>query len=207
MRYAVTVGDRAIAVETPDLDGAPQRAHLDGAEIEIDWRVIGAAAARDADGARTGHYSLLIGAASHDIIVRDLGAAPDDDSARAFEVTVGARTYTLRLRDERARALAQLTGGARHTGDAIVRAPMPGLVVTILAEEGQPVARGQAVVVLEAMKMENDLATPRTGVIKSVRVKKGQTVNQGDILVIISDAPSATETTPESDDTNEETAD
>ncbi|HEY7849294.1 MAG TPA: acetyl-CoA carboxylase biotin carboxyl carrier protein subunit, partial [Ktedonobacterales bacterium] len=52
---------------------------------------------------------------------------------------------------------------------------------------GQEVARGQAIVVLEAMKMENDLTTPRAGVVKRVSVAKGQTVNQGDTLAIIGD--------------------
>jgi biotin carboxyl carrier protein len=207
MRYAVTVGDRAITVETPDPDGAPQRAQVDSAEFAIDWRAFGAALARAEDGTRTGHYSLLIGDTSYDLIVRDLGQSPEDEGARVYEVVVGARTYTVRLRDERASALAQLTGGAHHAGDAIIRAPMPGLVVNVLAMEGQAVERGQAVAVLEAMKMENDLTTPRAGVVKSVRVAKGQTVNQGDMLIVISDAPDGSAGTETGDETDEETAD
>jgi biotin carboxyl carrier protein len=207
MRYAVSVGDRAITVETPDPDGAPQRARLDSAEFAIDWRAIGSALARAEDGTRTGHYSLLVGDTSYDLIVRDLGAAPDDEGARAFEVVVGARTYTVRLRDERASALAQLTGSAHHAGDAIIRAPMPGMVVNVLAMEGQVVERGQAVAVLEAMKMENDLTTPRAGIVKNVRVAKGQTVNQGDTLVIIGDAPDGATGAETADETDEETAD
>lgn len=207
MRYVVTVGERAIMVETPDPDGAPERASVDGAEVALDWRAVGGASMREVGGVRTGHFSLLAGQASYDVYVRDLGEAPDDEGARAFEVTVGARTYTLRLRDERARALERLTSGARHTGDAVIRAPMPGLVSSVLAAEGEAVERGQAVVVLEAMKMENDLATPRAGVVKSVRVAKGQTVNQGDMLVVVGDAPGEAGTSPESDDSDEEIAD
>ncbi len=71
-------------------------------------------------------------------------------------------------------------------GNALVRAPMPGLVLGIPLEIGTRVARGQTVVVLEAMKMENDLASPTAGTLEEVRVSKGQTVNQGDILVVIS---------------------
>jgi biotin carboxyl carrier protein len=62
---------------------------------------------------------------------------------------------------------------------------MPGLVLGIPLDAGAAVARGQAVVVLEAMKMENDLPSPIAGTIKEVRVSKGQTVNQGDVLVVI----------------------
>lgn len=207
MRYVVTVGERAIMVETPDPDGAPERASVDGAEVALDWRAVGGASMREVGGVRTGHFSLLAGQTSYDVYVRDLGEAPDDEGARAFEVTVGARTYTLRLRDARARALERLTSGTRHTGDAVIRAPMPGLVSNVLAAEGEAVERGQAVVVLEAMKMENDLATPRAGVVKSVRVAKGQTVNQGDMLVVVGDAPGEAGTTPESDDSDEEIAD
>ena len=67
----------------------------------------------------------------------------------------------------------------------MVRAPMPGMVLGIPMESGAKVERGQTVVVLEAMKMENDLASPITGTVKEVRVSKGQTVNQGDVLVVV----------------------
>ncbi len=207
MRYVVTVGERAILVETPDPDGAPERAGVDGAEVALDWRAVGEAPMREVDGVRSGHFSLLAAHASYDVYVRDLGEATDDEGARAFEVTVGARTYTLSLRDERARALERLTGGTRHTGDAVIRAPMPGLVSNVLASVGEVVERGQALVVLEAMKMENDLATPRAGVVKSVRVAKGQTVNQGDPLVVVGDAPGEAGTAPESEESDEEIAD
>lgn len=205
MRYVVTVGERAITVETPDPDGAPERASVDGAEVALDWRAVGGALMREVGGARTGHFSLLAGQVSYDVYVRDLGEAPDEEGARAFEVTVGARTYTVRLRDERARALERLTGGTRHTGDAVIRAPMPGLVSNVLTAEGQAVERGQVVVALEAMKMENDLATPRAGVVKRVNVTKGQTVNQGDTLAIIGDPADATPSEDAESETESET--
>ncbi|HEU0026259.1 MAG TPA: biotin/lipoyl-containing protein [Ktedonobacterales bacterium] len=207
MRYIVTIGERAITVETPDPDGAPERVSVDGAETAVDWRALGAALGAGDGETRAGHFSLLAGQASYDVYVRDLGDAQDEEGARAFEVTVGARTFTIRLRDERTQALERLTGGARHAGDAVIRAPMPGLVSNVLAAEGQAVERGQAVVVLEAMKMENELATPRPGVVKSVHVTKGQTVNQGDTLVIVGDAPGDAEAAPDGDEAEEEIAD
>jgi biotin carboxyl carrier protein len=206
MRYIVTVGERAITVETPDPDGAPERASVDGVETVVDWRALGAALGAREGETRAGHYSLLAGQASYDVYVRDLGETPDEEGARGFEVTVGARTFTIRLRDERTQALERLTGGARHAGDAVIRAPMPGLVSNVLAAEGQAVERGQAIVVLEAMKMENDLTTPRSGIVKSVHATKGQTVNQGDTLVIVGDAPGA-EASAEGEEAEEETAD
>jgi len=65
---------------------------------------------------------------------------------------------------------------------------MPGLVLNITKAAGETVARGETVVVLEAMKMENDLSTPHAGTVKEVLVSKGQTVNQGDVLVVVAGA-------------------
>ncbi|HEX9037824.1 MAG TPA: biotin/lipoyl-containing protein [Ktedonobacterales bacterium] len=207
MRYVVMVGERAITIETPEPGDEARRASVDDVDTAVDWRALGGPVTREVDGARIGHYSLLAGEASYDLFVRDLGISPDGAGERLFEVTVGGHTHTMRLRDERSRALQQLTGGGHHSGDAAIRAPMPGLVSRVLAEEGQSVARGQAVVILEAMKMENDLATPRAGVVKSMRVKNGQTVNQGDTLVVIGDAPDQAGGAADDDDTSSEIAD
>ncbi|HET9111707.1 MAG TPA: biotin/lipoyl-containing protein [Ktedonobacterales bacterium] len=194
MRYLVNVDEREISVSVDEPDGPATQAEVDGVTTPVDWRVVSAAIRAAAQGENTaGHYSLLIGTASYDVYARAIEAPDDaDEGAQAYEVTVGARTFTVTLRDERTRALGRLAGGAHHSGDATIRAPMPGLVSTVLAQEGQEVTRGQTIVVLEAMKMENDLATPRAGIVKRVIAVKGQTVNQGDTLAIIGDPDGAT---------------
>ncbi|HEX8995472.1 MAG TPA: biotin/lipoyl-containing protein [Ktedonobacterales bacterium] len=194
MRFLVTVDEHDISVAVSEPDGPASQAEVDGQATPVDWRVVGAAARSLATGAEAGHYSLLVGVASYDIYARPIETLDGAEGAQSYEITVGARTFTVTLRDERTQALATLAGGAHHSGDATIRAPMPGLVSNVLAQEGQEVARGQAIVVLEAMKMENDLATPRAGVVKSVRVQKGQTVNQGDTLAIVGDADNASAT-------------
>ena len=209
MRYLVTVDEREISVEMDESggDAAPQ-ANVDGVRTPIDWRVVTAAARAVAGGADTaGHYSLLLGASSYDIYARPITTpdSADDEGAQVYEITVGARTFTVTLRDERTQALGRLAGGAHHSGDATIRAPMPGLVSNVLAQEGQEVARGQAIIVLEAMKMENDLTTPRAGVVKRVNVTKGQTVNQGDTLAIIGDPADATPSEDAESETESET--
>jgi biotin carboxyl carrier protein len=198
MRFLVNVDEREISVALEEPDGPATRADVDGVTTPLDWRVMGMAARSLAAGdGEAGHYSLLVGATSYDIYARPIAAEDAGAGAQAYEITVGARTFTVTLRDERTQALAHLAGGAHHTGDATIRAPMPGLVSNVLAQEGQEVARGQAIIVLEAMKMENDLATPRAGLVRSIRVRKGQTVNQGDTLAIVGDPDGAV--TPESD--------
>jgi acetyl-CoA/propionyl-CoA carboxylase, biotin carboxylase, biotin carboxyl carrier protein len=78
---------------------------------------------------------------------------------------------------------ANAGGGASGSGDVAV--PMQGTIVKVLVEVGQEVAVGQAVVVLEAMKMENQIAAEKAGKVKEIKVTVGSTVGAGDIVVVI----------------------
>lgn len=190
MRYLVTVDERPVTISLPDADGAALRAEVDGAAIAADWRALEALSAQRP----AGHYSLLVGLDSYDVFVRRLPADDEEEGdAARYELRIGGQVFTVIARDERTQALGRLAAAARHTGEAVIRAPMPGLVSNIMVEEGQEVARGQAIVALEAMKMENDLSTPRAGVVKAIRVRKGQTVNQGETLAIIGDPAAGAE--------------
>jgi len=188
MRYVATVGERTYTIGLQE-DGHQREVTLGDNRLTVDWRSVGGAALSTGidDRDEAGHYSLLLGAQSFDVFVQPVPADDEDGTSRVFEVYVRGQVYRVRLADERARTLASLAGGAHASGDANIRAPMPGLVSHVLVEEGAEVQRGQAVVVLEAMKMENDLPAPRAGVLKSLRVSKGQAVNQGDLLAVIGD--------------------
>jgi biotin carboxyl carrier protein len=86
--------------------------------------------------------------------------------------------------DERTRHIRSLTGSAgAQRGMPPLKAPMPGLVLRVLAAPGQTVAPGEGVVVLEAMKMENELRASAAAVVKQVRVKPGEPVEKGQVLV------------------------
>lgn len=86
--------------------------------------------------------------------------------------------------DERTRHIRGLTGSAgAQRGTPPLKAPMPGLVLRILAEPGQAITAGAGVVVLEAMKMENELRAAAGSVVKAVRVKPGEAVEKGQVLV------------------------
>lgn len=90
------------------------------------------------------------------------------------------------VEDERTHALRELAGGPEPGRDAReLRAPMPGLVVRVLVEPGHEVAAGDGLVVMEAMKMENELSARAAGTVAAVRVEEGQTVNQDDVLVTL----------------------
>jgi len=81
--------------------------------------------------------------------------------------------------------LVGLTRAGVNSSASRIQAPMPGLVVNVLLEQGASVEQGQTVTVLEAMKMENDLVSPIAGTIKEIKVGKGQTVDQGAVLVLV----------------------
>jgi biotin carboxyl carrier protein len=201
MRYVATSGERKVTVELAD-NGGSGHASVDDVAVDVQWQAVGNAVLSGTLGAEAGHYSLLVGARSYDVYVHRVSEAGQEtgaDDAQVFEVAIAGQTYRVRLEDERTQRLAQLAGGSREKGTAAVVAPMPGLVSNIMATVGEAVQRAQTVVVLEAMKMENDLGAPRAGVVRDILVEKGQAVNQGQVLAIIGDP----EGTPAADDSDE----
>ncbi len=184
MAYVSSVGDKAYTVDAGE--SSPQREiNIDGMRYNIDWRQI-APLATDAQGQSSvgGRYSLLIAGKSYEVFARRVKRA--DEAGYRYEILVAGQRFEIAVEDEREKALKGSIQSAHESGEAMVRAPMPGLVLGLPMEPGAEVERGQTVVILEAMKMENDLASPITGKVKEIRVSKGQTVNQGDVLVVVS---------------------
>jgi biotin carboxyl carrier protein len=99
-------------------------------------------------------------------------------------VSVGGREYGVRMTDPKHLRGAGALGGEQG-GRAQVKAPMPGKVVRVLVEAGQVVEAGQGLVVVEAMKMQNELKSPKSGTVSEVRAAAGSTVNAGDVLVVV----------------------
>ncbi|HLJ82229.1 MAG TPA: biotin/lipoyl-containing protein [Ktedonobacterales bacterium] len=189
MRYVASVGSQQHTVALQE-NGHMRQVSLDDRDLTLDWRLIGAERPHTSTpgDVRADHFSLLVGERSYEAYARLVENAEDSEgSGLTVEVMIGGRPYVVHIRDERSQELASLAGGGHAAGDVAIRAPMPGLVVNVLVAEGAEVTRGQTVVVLEAMKMENDLAAPRTGVVRAIRASKGQTVNQGDALAVIGD--------------------
>ena len=101
-----------------------------------------------------------------------------------LRVSVGAREYGVTLTDPKHLRGAS-AGGGEQGGRAQIKAPMPGKVVRVLVEAGQAVEAGQPVVVVEAMKMQNELKSPKSGTVAELRAAPGSTVNAGDVLVVV----------------------
>jgi biotin carboxyl carrier protein len=99
------------------------------------------------------------------------------------EVSVNGRVYRVAAYDPRAFRSRTAAGGAH--GRQTVVAPMPGRVIRVLVEAGQEVEAGQGVVVVEAMKMQNEMKAPKTGKVVEVRTEAGAAVAAGEPLVVI----------------------
>jgi acetyl/propionyl-CoA carboxylase alpha subunit len=103
-------------------------------------------------------------------------------------LTHGGDRWEVEVIDERTRHIRSLTSGSDHRRAAeVLRAPMPGLVVRVQAKPGDRVATGAGLVVLEAMKMENELKAPGPARVKSIRVVAGEAVEKGQVLVEFED--------------------
>ena len=123
-------------------------------------------------------YSLLLDGKSYDIHIDE--SATDEE---ALELHLMSRVIRARASDARKRRVAREADGP--DGPVQIAAPMPGRVVKILAPAGTAVTRGDGIIVLEAMKMENELKAPRDGTVASVLVEEGQGVEGGALLATI----------------------
>jgi biotin carboxyl carrier protein len=136
----------------------------------------GQAHAVDARQAAEGIWSLLLGAVSYTVDV--------SESDGAYVVEVGGESYRIRVEEE-TRYIIRTRGAKAAAGGQVLKAPMPGKVTVIEVAVGQGVKPGDGLVVLEAMKMENEFRASVAGIVKEVRVQVGQAVNPGDVLVVI----------------------
>jgi acetyl/propionyl-CoA carboxylase alpha subunit len=101
----------------------------------------------------------------------------------AYAVSVGGKRIEIEIIDAR----AALRKAAQHgqLGTVEVRAPMPGKVVKVLVSEGAPVEMNQGLLVIEAMKMQNEIKSPKKGTVRKVGVRETEAVNAGDLLVVV----------------------
>ena len=123
-------------------------------------------------------YSLLVDGKSYEGYMY----ASDD----GWEVLLQGKRYDVQVVDEREYRLQQTMGeGAVVSSEFHLKAPMPGLVVAVPVEDGQDVAKGDVLVILESMKMQNELKSPRDGKISRVRIKTGDNVERKQTLLSV----------------------
>jgi len=123
-------------------------------------------------------YSLILDGKSYESFVYQ----GEDD----WQVLLRGRLYPAIVEDEREKRLrAASAGGVAEGGEFLLKAPMPGLVVAVPVSEGEAVEKGQVLLILESMKMQNELKAPRAGKVERIRVKAGESVEQKQTLLNI----------------------
>ena len=162
MRYVTTIGEREFLVEILD----DHHVAVDGVIYNIDLGTVSGQPM----------FSLLVDNRSYEALVY-----PADED---WQVLLHGALYSVLVEDERENRLrASLGGGPVEQGEYYLKAPMPGLVVTIPVQEGQEVNKGDGLVILESMKMQNELKAPRAGMVARVRIKPGDSVEQKETLL------------------------
>ena len=163
MRYVVEVDGERTVVE------------LSGDEITVDGETVRAHLA-DVDG--TPVSLLTIGSRVHRVVARR------GEARGLYTLSIDGRRYAVEALDERTRAIRDLSAAtSAAAGPSPLVAPMPGLVVRVGVEVGDAVQAGQGLVVMEAMKMENELRAPSAGTVRAVHAAPGTAVDKGAVLV------------------------
>jgi biotin carboxyl carrier protein len=165
MKFDVRINDKTRTVEL----------RRDGGQ----WQILldGVVASSDATEIAPGVYSIILNGDSHEIRV-----APAADGS----LTLQTRNHEFHAEVVDARAWrGRRHGSAEAEGRQQIVAPMPGKVVRVLVKVGDKVEGGQGLLVVEAMKMQNEVRSPKTGMVERMFVKEGQPVNAGEVLAWI----------------------
>jgi biotin carboxyl carrier protein len=163
VKYYSRVGQNEYEIEI--IDG---KILVDGEAVELDLRQSGAPEL----------YSLLYNGRSFELLI--------EPERFKYGVTLRGERFEVQVEDERTR---RLNMGRKMVslpeGELAITAPIPGLVIKVLVEVGQTVKEEQPLVLLEAMKMENEIRAVREGVVKKIEIVAGQRVEQNAILLVL----------------------
>ena len=164
MKYITTVGDKEYLVEILD----ERHISINGKIYQVDFESVSGQPV----------YSLIVDGKSHESYVQQ-----GDDN---WQVLLRGRLYPVTVEDEREKRLRAAAGsGVAESGEFHLKAPMPGLVVAVPVEEGQDVKKGQVILILESMKMQNELKSPRDGTMGRIRVRVGESVEQKQTMLSV----------------------
>jgi len=162
MKYVATINDKQFEIEVVD----DRHIRVGDRLLEIDFQCVSGQPV----------FSLIVDGQSHESYVYHT----EDE----WQVLLRGHQFQVQVEDEREKRLkAAAGGGITEGGEFHLKAPMPGLVVAIPIEEGQEIKKGQVLIILESMKMQNELKSPRDGIVSSIKVKPGESVEQKQIIL------------------------
>jgi biotin carboxyl carrier protein len=171
MKYFAEIDGQTFQIDLGD-DG---RISVNGKKVPFDAQ----------QGSKPEHFSLLMDGHSHQVWIEN-AQVNHGGGSRKLRVHLEGYDFDVAVDDERSKKLREFNSadaGGQSEGHVI--APMPGLVVKLLVQPGQMVKKGDGVIIVEAMKMENEIRAPFAGEIKEIAAAERQAVDKGDILVIV----------------------
>ena len=163
MTYDIAIDGKSYRLDLNQLEGR-WNCRLDGREIEVDAVL-----------ARPDVLSLRIGNRAYEVKCERVGSD--------VHVWVGSQRFATEVRDPR--SLRSRVRAVDEHGPKKLTAPMPGKIVRILVTPGASVEAGEGVLVVEAMKMQNEVKSPKKGTVQKILVTEGAAVNSGDVLAIV----------------------
>ena len=168
MRYTAESGGREYLIEVGEPEGSVVRVTMDGVTWEVDYLRIS-----------DRYYSLLVDDTSYEVDIIK-GVSP-------YAVGIKGEVHDVEVLTEREKRRKAIKGkvAAGQEGRQVIIAPMPSKVVRLLIAVGDQVAAGDGIIVVEAMKMENELRSVGSGTVREIKVKEGEAVGGGHPLVVI----------------------
>lgn len=164
MKYITTIEGIEYAVEVLDA----RHVSVNGRVLQVDFESVSGQPV----------FSLIVDGKSYESYVYE--------GEQDWQVYLRGRLYPALVEDEREKRLRAAAGGrVSDSGEFHLKSPMPGLVVAVPVEEGQSIKKGQVLLILESMKMQNELKAPRDGTVHRVRVKVGESVEQKQTLLSV----------------------
>ncbi len=164
MKYITTIGDQQYEIEINSDDEIT----VDGQMLSVDFQTI----------ADQPVYSVILDGKSHEASIHS--------TETGLQVLLRGQLFEVVVEDERQRRLRKSSGGIPvHGGELQIKSPMPGLVITVPVEEGQEIKQGDNLIILESMKMQNEIKAPRDGKVMRVRVTAGDSVDQNQLLLTL----------------------
>lgn len=166
MKYITTIGDEDFEVEIL----SQRQVSVNGKIYEVDFEAVSGQPV----------FSLLVDGGSYQAHI-----IPGEDQA-SLQVLLRGTLYNAVVEDEREKRLKAAAGGSVvASGDFVLKAPMPGLVIQVPVSEGDEVSEGDVLIILESMKMQNELKAPKDGRVSRVQVKEGDSVEQRQAMLYL----------------------
>lgn len=168
MKYTVRVGDAFQEVEVLEAEKGEYRVTLGDRVYNVNLQQIG----------QQSLYSIIVDGQSHEFYA-DVGST-------TYEILIEGELFTVGVLPQGAARVTLSHGEKEPEGATLhIQSPMPGVINEIYVQPKQAVERGERLLVLEAMKMNNEIQAPRAGVVQDVLVSRGQRINKGDVLVTL----------------------